>query len=151
MCLGIWGRIWRVLPRLIINLTHGPDNELTSLKAELRSNCEKYSKINVPYKYKKVIDNLSKNKNEILKQDKARGVVILDITKYTEKCVTLLNTEGFKRVTTDPDAAIEKKLENAFRKIKSKVLRAGIQKIIPNRLSNNSILRFSQDTQVKKR
>ena len=87
----------------------------------------------------------------ILKQDKARGVVILDTTKYTEKCVTLLNTEGFKRVTTDPAAATEKKLQNALRKIKSKVLRAGIQKIIPNRLSNNSILRSSLDTQVKKR
>ena len=87
----------------------------------------------------------------ILKQDKARGVVILDTTKYTEKCVTLLNTEGFKRVTTDPAAATEKKLQNALRKIKSKVLRAGIQKIIPNRLSNNSVLRFSQNTQVKKR
>ena len=87
----------------------------------------------------------------ILKQDKARGVVILDTTKYAEKCVTLLNTEGFKRVPTDPAAATEKKLQNALRKIKSKVLRAGIPNIIPNRLSNNSILRFSQDTQVKKR
>ena len=56
---------------LLRNLTHIPDNELTSLKAKLRSTCEKYSKINVPYKYKKVIDNLSKNKNiVILKQDK---------------------------------------------------------------------------------
>ena len=52
----------------------------------------------------------------ILKQDKARGVAILDTTKYTEKCVTLLNTEGFKRVTTDPAAATEKKLQNALRK-----------------------------------
>ena len=69
---------------LLRNLTHIPDNELTSLKTKLRSTCEKYSKINVPYKYKKVIDNLSKNKNiVILKQDKGRGVVILDTTKYT--------------------------------------------------------------------
>ena len=67
---------------LLRNLTHIPDNELTSLKTKLRSTCEKYSKINVPYKYKKVIDNLSKNKNiVILKQDKGRGVVILDIRK----------------------------------------------------------------------
>ena len=45
---------------LLTNLTHIPDNELTSLKTKLRSTCEKYSQINVPYKYKKVIDNLSK-------------------------------------------------------------------------------------------
>ena len=53
--------------------------------------------INIPYKYKKVIDNLSKNKNIlVLKQDKGRGVAILDTTKYTEKCMTLLKTEHFK-------------------------------------------------------
>ena len=56
---------------LLRNLTHIPDNELTSLKTKLRSTCEKYSKTNVPYKDKKVIDNLSKNKNIVtLKQDK---------------------------------------------------------------------------------
>ena len=40
---------------LLRNLTHMPDNELTSLKTKLRSTCEKYSKVNVPCKYKKVI------------------------------------------------------------------------------------------------
>ena len=43
---------------LLRNLTYIPDNELTSLKTKLRSTCEKYSKIHVPYKYKKVINNL---------------------------------------------------------------------------------------------
>ena len=80
-----------------------PHNELTSLKTKLRSTCEKYSKINVPYKYKNVIDNLFKYKNiVILKQDKGRGVVILDTTKYTEKCMVLLNTEHCKQLTTNP-------------------------------------------------
>ena len=96
---------------LLRNLTHIPDNELT-LKTKLRSTCKKYSKINVPYKYKKVIDNLSKNKNiVILKQDKGRGVVILDTIKYTEKCMALLNTERFKRLTTDPTATTERKIQ----------------------------------------
>ena len=84
---------------LLRNLTHIPGNELTSLKTKLRSTCQKYSKINVPHKYKKVIDNLSKNKSVvILKQDKCRCVVILDTSKYTEKCMALLNTERFKRL-----------------------------------------------------
>ena len=108
---------------LLRNLIHIPENELTSLKTKLRSTCEKYSKINVPYKYKKVIDNLSKNKNiVILKQDKGRGVVILDTTKYTEKCMALLNTERFKRLTTDPTATTERKIQKVLRKIKSKRL-----------------------------
>ena len=35
---------------LLRNLTHIPDNELTSLKTKLRSTCKRYRKINVPYK-----------------------------------------------------------------------------------------------------
>ena len=95
------------------------DNELILLKTKLRSTCEKYSQINVPYKYKKVIDNLSKIKNiAILKQDKGRGVVISDSTN-TEKCMALLNTGHFKRLTTDHTAATERKIQKVLRKIKS--------------------------------
>ena len=55
----------------------------------------------------------------ILKQDKGRGVVILDTTKYTEKCMALLNTERFKGLTTDPTATTERKIKKVLRKIKS--------------------------------
>ena len=56
----------------------------------------------------------------ILKQDQGRGVIILDTTKYTEKCMALLNTERFKRLPKDPTAAIEPKIKKVLRKIKSK-------------------------------
>ena len=70
---------------------------------------------------KKIIDNLSKNKNiVILKQDKGRSAVILDTTKITENSMALLNTEHFKRLTTDPTAATEPRIQKDFRKIKSK-------------------------------
>ena len=106
---------------LFTGLIHLPDNVLSLLKTKLRSTCEKYSQVNVPYKYKKVIDNLSKNKSiVILKQDKGRGVVILDTTKYTEECMALSNTEHFKRLTTDPTAATERKIQKVLKKIKSK-------------------------------
>ena len=58
----------------------------------------------------------------ILKQGKGRGVVILDITKYAEKCMALLNTERFKWLTTDPTAATERKIQKVSRKIKSTFL-----------------------------
>ena len=45
----------------------------------------------------------------ILKQDKGRSVVIFDTIKYAEKCMTLLNTERFKRLTTDPTVVTERK------------------------------------------
>ena len=56
----------------------------------------------------------------ILKQGKGRGVVILDTTKYNEKCIALLNTEHFKRFTTGPTTATEWKIEKVLRKITSK-------------------------------
>ena len=50
----------------------------------------------MPYQFRTVIDNLAKRKDiTILKQDKGRGVVIMDRGKYTEKCFNLLNTEQF--------------------------------------------------------
>ena len=67
----------------------------------------------------------------ILKQDKGRGVVILDRTKYTEKCMALLNTERFKRLTTDPTVATEQKRQIVFRKIKSKFSEQEYKRLYP--------------------
>ena len=45
---------------------------------------------------------LSKNKNiVILKQDKGRGVVVMDKYKYLEKCMSMLTTKHFKQVDSD--------------------------------------------------
>ena len=53
-----------------------------------------YFRINVLYKYQKVIDNISRNKDIILiKQDKGRGVVTLDKKHYIEKCINILDSE----------------------------------------------------------
>ena len=67
----------------------------------------------------------------ILKQDKGRTVVILDTTKYTEKCMTLLNTEYFKRLTTDPTAATEPKIDKVLREIKSKFSEQEYKRLYP--------------------
>ena len=45
----------------------------------------------------KVIDRLSKNNNIIIiKKGKERGVAILDCTKYTDKCLSMLATKQFQ-------------------------------------------------------
>ena len=43
------------------------------LKSKIRRTCENYSQIKVPYKYQKVTDNISRNKDILIKQDKGRG------------------------------------------------------------------------------
>ena len=53
--------------------------------------CLYLSQIKVPYQYCTVINNLRRNKNlAVLKQDKGRGVVILDKNKYIEKCISIV-------------------------------------------------------------
>ena len=44
----------------------------------------------------KINEKLSRNNSiMVLKQDKGRGVVVIDRKTYTEKCLNLLNTDSF--------------------------------------------------------
>ena len=70
------------------------------MKSKLRDACEKYWRITVPYKHRKNIENLSKRGDAvILKQDKGRGLVLMNKNKYTEKCMLLPNTKKIKSLT----------------------------------------------------
>ena len=74
-----------------------------------RSTCERYSKIHVPYKYKTIIESLLKNQSIcIMKKDKGRGVAVMDGSKYTEKCLSILQTEQFTKQRH------EKKLQKTY-------------------------------------
>ena len=56
---------------ILKDVSHLPGSNLSYLKTKRLNTCEKYSKVDVPYKYNKVIDQLSRNKDLcILKQDK---------------------------------------------------------------------------------
>ena len=65
---------------------------------------------------------LSSNKDiVILKQDKGRGVDILNRSKYIEKCLSIANSSQFLQVDKDPTASIERKVQRTLRKIKDKI------------------------------
>ena len=58
----------------------------------------KYHNSKTANKYKQVIERLSKNNNVIIiKQDKGRGVIILDRTKYIDKCMSMVATKQFSK------------------------------------------------------
>ena len=70
------------------NLSDIPDNQLTELKKKILNVCHKYNNIIVPYKYQKFVKDLANNKHILIfRQDKGRGVVIMDSSKYIEKCL----------------------------------------------------------------
>ena len=53
-----------------------------------------------------------------MKADKSRGVVIMNKSKYLEKCLTLLNSEQFVRLNEDHTKTNESKVQRMLRKIK---------------------------------
>ena len=82
--------------RIFHNIRHLPQDDINRIKTKMRSTFEKFSRINVPYKYRKIVNDLSRNKDiVIMKQDKGRGVVVMNRGKYFDKCLAILNIEQF--------------------------------------------------------
>ena len=80
------------------------------------------AKIHVSCKYKTIIDSLSKNQNIcIMKQDKGRGVVVMDRSKYTGKCLNILQTEQFSKLRHNPTKSTENKIQRELRKLKTRL------------------------------
>ena len=118
---------------ILRDISHISEQNLAHVKTKLRSTCEKYCKIKVPFKCKEVIKKLSSNNSiVILKQDKGRGVVIMNRSAYLEKCFTLLNNSQFNKLTKDPTHATERKIQRIVRKIKLKLPSSIYSKIYPS-------------------
>ena len=82
------------------DISHILEQNLAYQETKLRNTCEKYCKIKVFFKQKEVIQKLLINKSiVILKQDKSRGVVIMNLSTYLEKYLTLLNISHFYKLT----------------------------------------------------
>ena len=55
----------------------------------------------------------------LLNQDKQQGIVILDRTKYIEKCMNLINVDQFRETENDPTKRTETKLQNILRSVRT--------------------------------
>ena len=67
----------------------------------------------------------------ILQQDKGRGVVILNLSRYIAKCLSIVNSGQVLQVDKDPTAYIERKVYRTLRKIKDKILSLFYSNIYP--------------------
>ena len=76
----------------------------------------------IRYKHRKTIENLSKRDDVIiLKQDKGRGVVLMDKNKYTEKFMLLLDTKQFKKLENHSTKETEGKIQRMLTRIKPRL------------------------------
>ena len=114
-------------------LGHLSTTERDELKTKIRRTCENYYKIKNDNKVEETINKLSKNKNiRIVKQDKGRGVVILDSSKYIEKCEALLNTGNFEKPGYDNTKEVEENVQKTLFKIKKALGEETYEKIYPS-------------------
>ena len=104
----------------------------TEIKSKVLETYTKYMDIETPYVYEKEVSELKKNKNiSILKQDKGRGVVILNKQTYNNKCNQILQSQQFTSCEEDPTKTIEGKVQRAVRKTKSHLTPTEYNKIYP--------------------
>ena len=123
-----------------------PGCDLSKIKTKLRNTCEKYSKVKVLYKHRRIVLELSKNENiVILKQGKGRGVV-MGKYKYIEKCMSFLTTKQFKQVDSDPTKTLESKVQRSLRKLKSKLSPYEYKKLYPTGSTPRKVLWNSKVT-----
>ena len=117
---------------LLGDISYMPENEINKVKTKLCSTCEEYSNIKVPHTQRKIISDLSRRDDIILlKQDKGRGVVVMDRSKYTEKCLEILSTKQFAVAENDPTKTLESKTLRTLRKLKSKITDQDFKDLYP--------------------
>ena len=106
---------------MLEEVTKLPEREKMNLKTNLLNACKNYTQVKVPYKYRKVVKSLSENESIcLLKQDKGRGIVVVDRKDYIEKCEEMLKNKQFVQLREDPTEKFEGKVQRVLRDLKSK-------------------------------
>ena len=117
---------------IIWNAENITGEEKLRLKTKILGCYKNYSTIKTPYEYKETINKLSKNENIcLLKQDKGRGIVIMDRNKYVEKCMGILQTDKFEELTDDPTGKFEIRVQHCLRKMKKRLGQVTYNSIYP--------------------
>ena len=113
---------WRCFTKTFFQTFHTFQKANYRTKIKTCNACHKYNNIKVSYKYKKIVKDLENNKDmRILRQDKGKGVVIMDSSKYIEKCLRIPDNEKIIKITDDSLKCIECKIQQSVRKIKNKI------------------------------
>ena len=93
----------------------------------------KYSKVKINADEKNIIQNLYKNDRiVVLRQDKGRGVVILNKTDYISKCESFLNGPEFEKLDNDPTSSFRTQVQNKLRKMKNTFSKVEYSRLYPS-------------------
>ena len=112
---------------------HLPTEERTFLKSKFLETYRKYSKVKLSNNDKNVLDGLYNNKNiSILRQDKGRGVVIMNKSDYINKSTAFLQGGEFEALTSDPTKSFQARVQRILLNMKKKFTPTQYKQLYPS-------------------
>ena len=115
------------------HLSHLPERERINLKAKFIDTYNKYSTVRLPEEHERVLNGLYRNRDiVILRQDKGRGVVILDKTIYVSKGEEFLSGPEFVELDEDPTKSFQDKVQRTLLEMKKCFETKVYEKIYPS-------------------
>ena len=124
----------RFYVEILANATNLNVEQKLVLKTSFLNAFNGYSKIKVNAdEDKQVIERLYRNDRiVILRQDKGRGVVILNRTDYIQKCEEFLQGGEFEMLPDDPTGSFQTSVQNTLRKMKNKFKKSDYFRLYPS-------------------
>ena len=83
-----------------------------------------------------------------MNQGKGRGAVIMDEHKYTEKCLEMLNTKRFSKISVDRRKRQRQRSKELYEKSKANLRSRNIS-FMPYRFLSWKILWYHEDTKTE--
>ena len=107
------------------HLTHPTERERSNFKMKFLQTFQKYSSVRLTDEHEAVLNRLHKrNDIVILRQDKGRGVGIVDKTTYVTKSENFLGGQEFIELQNDPTKSFQTKVQDTLREMKKRFVPA---------------------------
>ena len=111
--------LYRSILYSIDHLTHLTERERSNFKIKFLETFQKYSSVRLTDEHEAVLNRLHKRDDiVILRQDKGRGVVIVDKTTYISKAEDFLGGQEFIELQDDPTKSFQTKVQDTLREMK---------------------------------
>ena len=115
------------------HLNHLSERDRINLKAKFLETYNRYTSVRLPDDHVKVLNSLYRNKDiVILRQDKGRGVVILDKTLYVSKSEDFLNGTEFVELNEDPTKTFQGRVQRTLLEMKKCFSKQVYERIYPS-------------------
>lgn len=107
--------------------------ERTFLKSKFLNTYNKYSKVKISGEDKNVLEGLYKNKDIlILRQDKGRGVVIMNKFDYVNKSMAFLRGDEFECLESDPTKSFQARVQRVLLSMKKNFTPTQYKRLYPS-------------------